>query len=74
MAKHEEANQTWSASHIQLELREVLMLHFGDYVFLAVISGSVYLVAVRVLDIVRGKTQLTNHSQGENDNTAGARR
>lgn len=40
------------------------MLHFGDYVFLAVISGSVYLVAVRLLDIVRGKTQLTNHSPG----------
>jgi hypothetical protein len=74
MAEHEEANRTWSASHIQLELREVLMLHFGDYVFLAVISGSVYLVAVRLLDIVRGKTQLTNHTQGEKGNTTGAPR
>ena len=46
------------------------MLHFGDYVFLAAISCSIYLVAVRLLDIVRGK----NHSPREMDKTAGAGR
>ena len=44
------------------------MLHIGDYVFLAIISCSVYMVAVRLVDLVHGRVSVASHSQREMEN------
>jgi len=44
------------------------MLHFGDYVFLAIICCSVYMVAVRLLDLLRGALPRSNQARSGVDN------
>jgi hypothetical protein len=52
------------------------MLHAGDYVFLIAISFSVYLVGLRLLQMLHGNADerdQTSQAEG-NGNPAGARR